>query len=92
MKEWSWGEFKSRADADFEKHKDYLIDKGSDYICATCKKVHYPTTEDINQKRPSTYYKGCRACRFKSFTHARQYKKEKGNNYNKLYDPNNRTE
>lgn len=86
MKEWSWDEFKSKADADFEKHKEYLIDKVGDYVCSTCKKVHYPTTEDINQKRPSTYYRGCRSCRLKSFTHAREYKKQKGNNYNKLYD------
>lgn len=77
-----------KLEEDFEKHKPYFIDKGSDYICGTCRKVWHPTEEDVNRKRPSCYYKGCTSCRFKSYTKARYYKSLKGNNYDALYDNN----
>lgn len=83
MKE--YGDYKSKSQAEFEKHKEFMIDKGYDYICNTCHKCWYPTVEDISLKRPSCYYRGCRICRNKSFTKAREYKEKKGNNYDKLY-------
>ena len=75
---------KNRLEEDFERNKDFLIDKGSDYICSTCKKVHYPNEGDISRKRPSCYYRGCRSCRLKSFTKAREYKEKRHNYYDKI--------
>lgn len=79
MKE--WGEHKTKAQEDYEKHKDYLIDKEGDYICSvpSCKKVWFPTIEDTNRKRPSTFYRLCSACRMKSFLKGREYKKKERN-------------
>lgn len=79
------GQHKSKSEEDFERHKEYMIDKGYDYKCNTCKKVWYPTTEDISLKRPSCYYRGCGVCRLKSFTKGKEYKQKKGNNFNALY-------
>jgi hypothetical protein len=86
MKE--YGDYKSKTQADFEKHKEYMIGKGYDYICNTCKRCWYPTEEDISLKRPSCYYRGCRSCRFKSYTKAVEYKQKKGNNFNAMYANN----
>lgn len=72
MKE--YGNHKSKIEEYFERHKDCIIDKGSDYVCSKCKKIWYPTIEDVNAKRLWCYYKGCTSCRFKSFTKAREYK------------------
>lgn len=71
---------------EYMRWQPHLIDKEGDYVCCTCRKVWIPTDEDISRKRPSTYFKGCRPCRLKSFIKANEYKKIKGNNYNKLYD------
>lgn len=87
MKE--WGDYKTKAQAEEEKWRDYQVDKGGDYICSVCKRVWLPSTADINVKRPSTYYKLCSACRMKSFLKAQEYKKKKGNNYDKLRDEPN---
>ena len=85
MKE--WGEQKTRAEFEFEKHKDHYVDKEGDYICSVCKKTWFPRIpEDVNQKRPSCFCKLCTSCRFKSFTMRRKYKALKGNNYDKLRD------
>jgi len=85
MKE--YGNYMTKAQAELEKHKEFLIDKGYDYICNTCHKVWVPNTSDISNKRPSCYYRGCRECRLKSFYKAREYKINKGtNNYDKLRD------
>jgi hypothetical protein len=91
MKE--YGQHKTKAQEDYEKWKDYLIDKEGDYRCSilSCNKVWHPNENDINRKRPSCYYKLCSACRMKSFLKGREYKKKKGNNYDALYDPNNQT-
>lgn len=90
MKE--FGSMKTKREEEYEKWKDHLIDKEGDYICAipACKKVWFPTTNDVNRKRPSCYYKLCSACRMKSFLKGREYKQKKEtNNYDALYDPNN---
>jgi hypothetical protein len=87
MKE--YGQHKTKAQEEYEKWKDHLIDKEDGiYICSvvSCNKVWIPTIEDTNRKRPSTYYKLCRACRLKSFLKAKEYKEKKGNNYDKLRD------
>lgn len=78
----------TKAQADYNKWKDYLIDKEGDYVCSipTCNKVWYPCQDDINRKRLNCYYKLCSACRLKSFLKGREYKAKKGNNYDKLYD------
>lgn len=80
----------TKAEADYVKWKDYLIDKEGEYVCSirACNKVWSPTTKDINRKRPSTYYKLCSACRMKSYLKGLEYKKKKGNNYDALYDFN----
>jgi len=83
MKE--YGDYKTKAQAEFEKHKEYMIGKDYDYICNTCKRCWYPTQDDISLKRPSCYYRGCRACRLKSYTKAVEYKQKKGNNFNAMY-------
>jgi hypothetical protein len=84
MKE--YGDYKSKSQAEFEKHKEYMIGKGYDYICNTCKRCWYPDEKDISMKRPSCYYRGCRVCRLKSYTKAVEYKQKKGtNNFNALY-------
>lgn len=84
------GDFKSKDLEDYERNKEFLIDKGHDYICNTCKKVWYPDVNDISSKRPSCYYRGCRKCREKSFLKAQEYKIKKGtNNYDKLRDEPN---
>jgi hypothetical protein len=90
MKEWGEG-ILTKAETDYIKHKDFLIDKTGDYICTVCKKVWVPTINDVNQKRPSTYYRLCCACRLKAFNKGREYKKKNGNNFNALYDANSRT-
>jgi len=90
MKE--YGQHKTKAQEDYEKWKDYLIDKEGEYRCSisSCNKVWFPTDADINRKRPSCYYKLCSACRMKSFLKGRDYKKKREvNNYDALYDPNN---
>jgi hypothetical protein len=87
MKE--YGQHKTKAQHEAEKWGAYMVDKDGDYVCSVCKKVWIPTVDDVNRKRPSTYYKLCSACRFKSFLCARLYKKEKGNNYDALYDTSN---
>ena len=84
------GDFERRCKDEFEKYKDYLIDKGSDYICGTCNKVWYPTSADVNSKRLTHYFKGCTSCRLKSYAKNREYKQKKGNNYDKLYDVSSR--
>jgi hypothetical protein len=87
MKE--YGQHKTKAQEEYEKWKDHLIDKEGDYICSvpSCSKVWIPTIEDTNRKRPSTYYKLCRACRMKSYLKGLEYKKKVGtNNYDKLRD------
>jgi hypothetical protein len=89
MKEWGEGVI-SKAEADYRKWKEYMIDKDGEYKCSVCKKVWIPCDIDINRKRPSTYYKLCSACRMKSFIKGREYKEKKGNNYNALNDINNR--
>lgn len=77
----------TKAEADYEKWKDYLVDKeGGIYICSLCKSTWNPNQNDINLKRPSTFYKLCSACRMKAFLKGRDYKKEKGNNYDKCRD------
>ena len=86
MKE--YGDYKTKTQAEFDKHKEHMIGKGYDYICNTCKRAWYPTEEDISLKRPSCYYRGCRSCRLRSYTKAVEYKKKKGNNYDKLYTNN----
>jgi hypothetical protein len=85
MKE--YGQHKSKAQEDYEKHKDHLIDKKGDYVCSipACQKVWYPKIEDVNRKRPSCYYKLCSACRMKSYLKGLEYKKNKGNNFNAMY-------
>lgn len=86
MKELAQG-VKTKAEADYEKWKDYLIDKNGDYICSVCKKVWYPTMEkDVNQKRPSVFCKLCNSCRLKSYLKGIEYKAKKGNNYDKNRD------
>jgi hypothetical protein len=87
MKE--WGSI-TKAEAEDKKWKEHLIDKGTDYVCSVpaCHKVWFPNENDINRKRPSTYYKLCSACRRKSYLKGLEYKKKKGNNYNAMYDPN----
>ena len=86
MKEYGEGVI-SKAQADYKKWKDYLVDKEGDYICSVpaCKKTWYPTTNDINRKRPSCYYKLCGACRMKSYLKGVEYKQKKGNNFNAMY-------
>jgi hypothetical protein len=91
MKEYGVGII-TKAEADYNKWKDYLIDKEGDYVCSipSCNKVWIPNENDINRKRPSCYYKLCAACRMKSFLKGREYKIKKGtNNYDKLYDKSN---
>ncbi len=83
MKEWGGI---SKAEADYRKWKEHLIGKEGDYICSVCKKVWIPNEDDINRKRLSTYYKLCSACRLKSYINSKIYKKDKGNNYDKLRD------
>ena len=81
MKE--WGELKTKAQEDYEKHKDHLIDKEGDYVCSvpSCKKVWFPTIElDTNRKRPSTFYRLCRDCRTKSYLKGLEYKEKKAKN------------
>lgn len=91
MKEYAEG-VKTKAEADEEKWKDYQIDKQGDYICSVCKRAWIPDLSDINTKRMTTYYKLCKNCRMKCFLKAQEYKKKKGNNYDKLRDePNNQT-
>jgi hypothetical protein len=87
MKEYGEGVISKRQE-DYNKWKDYLIDKEGDYKCSipSCSKVWIPTINDINRKRPSCYYKLCSACRMKSYLKGREYKAKKGNNYNKIYD------
>jgi hypothetical protein len=84
-------QYKTRAEMEFEKHKDHYVDKEGAYICTVCKKTWVPTIEaDLNKKRPSCFCKLCTRCRLKSFTKAREYKAKKGNNFDKLRDePNN---
>jgi hypothetical protein len=77
---------KTRAQVEFEKHKDHYIDKEGAYVCSVCKKEWIPDVDDINRKRPSCYCKLCKSCRLKSFTKAREYKALKGNNYDKNRD------
>ena len=93
MKE--YGQHKTRAEEEYEKWKEHLIDKDGEYRCSvvSCNKVWYPTIEDTNRKRPSTYYKLCRVCRTKSYLKGLEYKKKVGtNNYDKLRDGiNNQT-
>ena len=75
MKE--WGEHKTKAQEEYEKHKDHFIGKEGDYVCSilACSKVWSPIEpDDVNRKRPSCFYKLCSACRLKSFTKAREYK------------------
>ena len=88
MKEYGEGVI-TKAQADYRKWKEHLIDKEGDYVCSipACNKIWYPTDADINRKRPSCYYKLCSACRLKSFLKGREYKQKKGNNY----DANNQT-
>lgn len=92
MKEKGEGVITKRQE-EYEKWKDYLIDKGGDYRCSipACNKIWFPTDADINRKRPSCFYKLCSACRMKSFLKGREYKKKKGNNYDALYDANSQT-
>ena len=77
---------KSKMEEDFDRNKEYMIGKGYDYICNTCKKVHYPNEGDISLKRPSCYYRGCRSCRLKSFTEARKYREKRGNYHDKIVE------
>ena len=79
----------SKRQEEYEKWKDYLIDKEGDYRCSipSCNKVWFPTIEDTNRKRPSCFYKLCRECRKKSYLKGLEYKKKKGNNYDALYPP-----
>ncbi len=46
-----------------KKYGEYLIDKVGDYKCNRCKKIYYPTTDDINVRAMHTYYKCCKICR-----------------------------
>ena len=86
MKEWGEG-ILTKAEADYIKHKDFLIDKQGDYRCTVCKKVWFPNMDnDVNKKRPSTYCRLCSACRLKAFNKGREYKKINGNNYDKNRD------
>ena len=88
----------TKAQADYNKWKDYLIDKEDGiYRCSipSCNKIWHPCQDDINRKRLNCYYKLCSACRLKSYLKGREYKAKKGNNYDKLYDtltPNNQTD
>lgn len=78
MKE--WGEHLTKAQEEYEKHKDHFIGKEGDYVCTflACSKVWYPVEpDDVNRKRPSTFYRLCSSCRLKSFTKAREYKAKK---------------
>lgn len=86
MKE--YGNYKTKDEAEYEKWKDYLIDKKGDYICSvpSCRKVWFPEVKDINVKRMTVYYKLCTECRMKSFLKCREYKAKKGNNYDKNRD------
>lgn len=88
MKEWGEG-VKSKAEYEFEKWKDYHIDKEGDYICTVCKHIWKPDIEDVNTKRPSCYCKLCKKCRMKAFLKGREYKAKHGNNFNALYPSNN---
>ena len=77
----------SKAQVEYNKCKDHLIDKGGFYICTLCKKTWDPTNDDVNRKRPSTYYKLCSACRARAFLKTKEYKMNKGNNFDALYPP-----
>jgi hypothetical protein len=59
----------SKAEAEYRKWKEHLIGKEGDYVCSipACNKIWFPTIEDTNRKRPSTFYKLCRECRTKSY-------------------------
>lgn len=85
MKEYS--NYMTKSQAEYEKWKDYLVDKqGEFYNCSLCKKNWIPTVDDVNRKRPSTYYKLCSACRGRALLKSKEYKMKHGNNYDKNRD------
>jgi hypothetical protein len=45
------------------KYGNYLIGKGTSYICNRCKNVWEPNDQDINRKAMMCYYKCCTSCR-----------------------------
>lgn len=70
-----YGKRITKAEAEYEKWKDYMVDKeGGIYNCSLCKRTWKPNENDVNSKRPSTYYKLCSACRMKAFLKGRKYK------------------
>ena len=60
---------------DFDKkYKDYLIGKDGDFTCNKCKKIWYPTPDDVNKKAMHTYYKCCGTCRLYLYSKSLEYK------------------
>jgi len=51
----------------------FVCDNPEPRKCYKCFKYHTPTTADISQKRPSTYFKICRECRTYINTKKKKY-------------------